>query len=170
MSKFYAGIGSRQTPAHILPTMEAMGRVWGSAGWTLRSGGAAGADSAFEAGARAVGSGIQSWNPRYRRVVEHQWAFNAAASVCTEFPLVCMKPFVRNLIIRSMYQVLGEDGQSPVSFVICWTPTADPCDPMAGGTRYACRLARAHGIPVNNLANPAVLAKVHARIGAGLTH
>lgn len=170
MSKFYAGIGSRQTPAHILPVMEAMGRVWGSAGWTLRSGGAAGADSAFEAGARAVGGTIESWNPRLDRIVEHPWAVRAAASVTTEFPLAAMKPFVRNLIVRSMYQVLGEDGQSPVSFVMCWTPTADPCDPKAGGTRYACRLARAHGIPVHNLANPAVLAKVQARIEAELAH
>lgn len=47
----YAGIGSRKTPPAELARMEAVGAILQRQGWTLRSGGADGADSAFERGA-----------------------------------------------------------------------------------------------------------------------
>ena len=50
MSYSYAGIGSRQTPKHILKDMTRIAGHLEFCGFTLRSGGAAGADSAFEAG------------------------------------------------------------------------------------------------------------------------
>jgi hypothetical protein len=48
----YTGIGSRKTPENILKLMQAIGKRLGSLGIRLRSGGAEGADSAFEGGAR----------------------------------------------------------------------------------------------------------------------
>lgn len=47
----YAGVGSRETPPQVLAVMRSAARVLASRGWILRSGGALGADSAFEAGA-----------------------------------------------------------------------------------------------------------------------
>ena len=48
--KFYAGIGSRETPVNILYMMKKLARALGKSDWTLRSGGAKGADSAFYSG------------------------------------------------------------------------------------------------------------------------
>ena len=48
--KWYTGVGSRETPSDILEVMESVGYALASQGWTLRSGGAVGADQAFERG------------------------------------------------------------------------------------------------------------------------
>ena len=47
---YYTGIGSRETPEEILGWMQDIGWLLGKRGYTLRSGGADGADSAFEKG------------------------------------------------------------------------------------------------------------------------
>ena len=44
----YAGIGARTTPASVLADMTVMAGWLARTGWTLSSGGASGADSAFE--------------------------------------------------------------------------------------------------------------------------
>jgi len=49
--KFYTGVGSRKTPLSILKVMRKLGYKLAIDGWMLRSGGADGADSAFEKGA-----------------------------------------------------------------------------------------------------------------------
>lgn len=48
--KYYTGIGSRETPSEILALMTKVGQKLASEGWCLRSGGAEGADTAFEEG------------------------------------------------------------------------------------------------------------------------
>ena len=47
----YAGIGSRQTPPAVLDAMARIAHALGNAGVALSTGGAAGADHAFETGA-----------------------------------------------------------------------------------------------------------------------
>ncbi len=47
----YTGIGSRSTPEAIQKIMTELAYELGKSGWTLRSGCAPGADSAFEFGA-----------------------------------------------------------------------------------------------------------------------
>jgi hypothetical protein len=49
-------------------------------------------------------------------------------------------------------QILGENLDTPVKFVICWTRNAQ----TIGGTATAIRLAKQRGIKVYNLANAAV--------------
>ena len=49
----YAGIGSRKTPGTVMEIMGRLSRRLAEEGWTLRSGGADGADAAFAAGAPA---------------------------------------------------------------------------------------------------------------------
>ena len=62
----YAGIGSRATPRDVLETMTAMAAWLARRGWHLHTGGAAGADSAFAAGAPpGTRSLFLPW-PRYR--------------------------------------------------------------------------------------------------------
>jgi predicted Rossmann fold nucleotide-binding protein DprA/Smf involved in DNA uptake len=50
MNPKYAGIGSRSTPPETLPLIESIAARLAEKGWVLRSGGADGADSAFEKG------------------------------------------------------------------------------------------------------------------------
>lgn len=46
--KYYTGVGSRETPEEILKVMEDLAFNLRETGWILRSGGAEGADTAFE--------------------------------------------------------------------------------------------------------------------------
>ena len=48
---YYAGIGSRDTPEHILNIMHHIGAYLATQGWVLRSGAAKRADTSFEEGA-----------------------------------------------------------------------------------------------------------------------
>ena len=59
----YAGIGSRETPPDILLKMVKIGCHLAKMGWTLRSGGAPGADSAFEKGCDLGGGDKQIFLP-----------------------------------------------------------------------------------------------------------
>lgn len=49
---------------------------------------------------------------------------------------------------RNCHQVLGANLDSPVDFVLCWTPNGKD----TGGTATAIKLARRHNIPVINMA------------------
>ena len=155
MNKIYAGIGSRKTPEHILKRMENIGAWLASLGYTLRSGGAQGADQAFEKGCDIfdgekdillAGDAIKS---------SSDWAYSEARKYIPDNrpPFDSWKPYTRGLIVRNMMQILGRNGNEPADFVICWTP-ASLVD--GGGTGYAIRCAVAHGIPVYNLKDPNV--------------
>ena len=51
---YYAGVGSRETPQDVLKIMWKIGKHLADKGYTLRSGGARGADAAFENGCDSV--------------------------------------------------------------------------------------------------------------------
>ena len=59
----YAGIGARKTPGGVLVLMREVGAILARDGWMLRSGGAEGADSAFEAGAKSAGGAREIFLP-----------------------------------------------------------------------------------------------------------
>ena len=46
--KIFVGIGSRETPKELLSEITKFAAIMASKGWILRSGGAQGADTAFE--------------------------------------------------------------------------------------------------------------------------
>ena len=165
----YTGIGSRKTPPEILRIMEALAEALALKGWTLRSGGARGADQAFEAGARKGGGEIQSWDPRSDSMDILSWAEDVVAQHCWEFPYSRMKRTTKELLVRNMYQIHGEEGNLPSSFVVCYT-LADPLSRdretgfKSGGTRYAIREAASCGIEVFNLNNPEHLERIKGYI------
>jgi hypothetical protein len=161
----YAGIGSRETPEAHLRTMRAWGRRLAADGWTLRSGAADGADSAFEAGALEAGGKTDIWLP---------WdGFNGhltglSADRVGLFGKACriaeqhhpgwhrLGSGPRALMARNVFQVLGRDLRSPVRFVLCWAlkPRYDQDGRIVdvnGGTGLAVRLAASEGIPVCHL-------------------
>lgn len=155
MSRFYAGIGSRETPKEILDCMRAIGLNLGRQGWTLRSGGADGADAAFEAGAMEAHS---EWGSQPMPEIYLPWCgFNnhdsvlfgrAMSSECTRIAAIhhpqwpSLNDAARKLHSRNTAQVLGANCDSPSAFVLCWTKRGQ------GGTSQAVRVAKAHNIPV----------------------
>lgn len=178
--KFYAGIGSRETPSHILTLMCDLGRKLALDGWTLRSGHADGADQAFEKGADLARGKKQIWlpwdgfngAPRYEET--NGWTHRVARLGGEDEEIAaahhpawnrCSRA-ARLLHTRNVGQILG-------SQIVHYGSVNDP-DPeitvsrepvtqfvvcwtkdgrASGGTGQAIRLAQAFGIPVHNLFN-----------------
>jgi hypothetical protein len=163
----YAGVGSRATPAGICHLMERFAIELAQRGWTLRSGGAVGADSAFEKGAREAGGGCEIYLPwpgynehsEARLVEASPEAYDLMAQI---HPVFARLPKTsRRLHARNAHQILGADLRSPVEMVVCWTPGARG----RGGTGSAIRLARSRGIPVHDLADLAARRQVGELLG-----
>jgi len=160
----YAGIGSRETPEAILLFMERAAANLAAKGYTLRSGAANGADSAFEKGCDASKGKKEIYIP---------WGgFNGrqhdepTGVYCLSFmpPTVveAAKAVARNhhpawdrisfggrlLHTRNVMQVLGKTLSEPVDFIICWTEGGKG----EGGTGQAIRIANSYNVPVYDLA------------------
>lgn len=154
--RIYAGIGSRQTPESVLVQMRDAARHLASAGWVLRSGGAEGADTAFEHGCDSVCGEKEIFLPwrgfngnRSRLCTAPPEAFHLAARTHPAWDRCSLG--ARKLHARNVLQVLGMDLSSPVEMVLCWTKGGGD----VGGTATAIRLAREHGAKVFNFANQA---------------
>lgn len=155
--KYYAGVGSRETPPEILLLMTSLASTLETLGYILRSGGAKGADSAFAVGVKH----------RVNRDIFLPWrGFNgvpdaecASYEVCVDAKHIARQHHPRwdslpeaaqKLIARNTYQVLGKTLDSPVDFVIGWTQEGTG----KGGTGQAYRIAKRMDIPVYDLALP----------------
>jgi len=152
MSQTYCGVGARKTPMSIMDTMSAIAWSMSQSGIVLRSGGAVGADSAFEKGAGTlkeifvphlgfnyrpiINDIVPEITPQSRSMTEK---FHPAPN------RLSAKSF--KLMHRNSFQVLGEHLDDPVSCVIAWTPDGG----FSGGTGQALRIADAYGIPIFNL-------------------
>lgn len=154
MPDFYAGIGSRvvKDDPQLFSKMVDIGAAMAERGWFLRSGGAIGADTAFERGAgpapddeiflakqRMGTPGIVDIRDVHYRFVRN---FHEAPDALSDY--------ATKLMARNGCQIFGVDFVNPSSAVICWTPGGAE----KGGTRMAIRLAERAGIPVINLGAP----------------
>lgn len=174
MTRFYTGVGSRETPAHILSEMEKLAWWLRLCEFTLRSGAAPGADTAFEAGAGYDADIYLPWPsfgrrdrtrpeaPRYVDKVNVD-ALHLAAKLHPAWG--SLSSSVRSLHARNCHQVLGDNLDAPSAFLVCWT--ADGCETevqrtrATGGTGTAIALACRNGVPVFNLARPERIMAVH---------
>lgn len=138
IERFYAGIGSRETPFMVLNLMTGLAQTFLRAGLTLRSGGAAGADRAFEDGAEDKKQ-IFLASDVDQAALDLAAKFHPAWGRCS--------PYAKLLHARNGYQVLGRDLKTPSEFVCCWTKDGGP----TGGTGQALRIAAAYHIPIFNL-------------------
>ena len=160
--KTYAGIGSRRTPERVLAHMAKIAARLSELGWSLNSGGADGADLAF-----AYGAGEKTvflpW-PGFNGQMGTVAADPAAMAIAEQFHPAWerLSAGARKLMARNVHQILGVDLQTPVKFVICWTPDGAETRTtiQTGGTGQAIRVAIAHGIPVFNLANADALERL----------
>ena len=158
----YTGIGARKTPIDILSEF----KKWGAnlaPYLTLRSGGADGADTAFEVGCDSVNGEKEIYlpwkgfnnsdSPLYNIPIE---AFEVAADIYGSSWRYA-KPATKKFMARNMQQVMGFGLDSPSVFVFCWTP--DGCTTKkartkeTGGTGQAIAYADELGIPVFNFYN-----------------
>ncbi len=169
------GIGSRETPADILALMTRIGRALESRKARLRSGGAGGADIAFEAGwsdaslceifhpwpgfkpkigggdvdvERMLGRSRPSRGPGAPIVITGSVLDRAMDIASTTHPAWdrCGEG-ARKLHARNGPQVLGPKLDRLTDVVICWTVDGGP----TGGTGQAIRLAMQHDVPIVNL-------------------
>lgn len=146
--KKYAGIGSRSTPTDIQIHMTNIATWLELRGYILRSGGAKGADTAFEKGCvnnKEIYYAADA-NPEAEAIAKR---YHKAWDQCGDY--------AKKLHARNAFQILGATLDDPVDFVICWTP--DGCEHHkdrtieTGGTGTAISIASANNIPVFNLAN-----------------
>lgn len=145
MIRYYAGIGSRETPPEILQTMKDIGYEFARKGWCLCSGHAAGADLAFEKGALQAGGLMNIWLADHvdwsksKDALELAEQFHPAWDRCGDY--------AKKLHARNGFIVLSADLNTPVEFVVAWTKDGY----ATGGTGQALRIADAYKIPVFNL-------------------
>lgn len=156
MKKIIAGIGSRETPQHILELFVKCGEYLAKNDWFLRSGGANGADSAWEEGFKE-GKGhifLPSSNFNNRNVGKIHNLEYIVPNFSKESEILAffhhpayekLSQFAKKLMMRNGNQVLGENLCEPATCVVCWTKNG------AGGTRQAISIAKAYDIPVLDL-------------------
>ncbi|MGC9217549.1 DUF4326 domain-containing protein [Acidithiobacillus sp.] len=156
----YAGIGSRSTPEPVLQIMRKVAHRLSELGYTLLSGGADGADVAFEDGCFSKKEIYLPW-PGFRHL-QGRHCITLPSSEARRVAEVIHPAWKRlddsaqALMARNSHQVLGADLRSPVDFVVCWT--LDGCEVESarsratGGTGQAIALADRWGVPVVNLA------------------
>lgn len=166
--KYYAGIGSRDTPKEIQDIMSHLASTLEDKGWILRSGGANGADSAFEGGVKdrnkmEIFLPEASFNRRWVTVtgcinIMTLETYEDAMKTVDKFHPAPGKlsPFARRLMARNAMQVLGQDLKTLSKMIICWTPKGE----VTGGTGQALRIANEYNIPIFNLGNTKVLKSV----------
>lgn len=152
--KYFAGIGARDTPIEVLEQMTDIGMGWTADGWTLRSGGAKGADSAFEEGAFNANCIDPGMCPTAEIFKANDCTTAAAILASMYHPNwnACSE-YVRKLHGRNAQILLGRDLKTPVDLVICWTPNGF----ITGGTGQSIRMANGLSIPVLNLARDNIL-------------
>lgn len=170
--KTYTGVGSRNTPGPRCRLMSFVAQYLAQLGWTLRSGGADGADWAFEDGALRVletrhspqleiylpwaGFGGRHDVPCDRMIdalPNHEVAKLIAKKIHPAKDR--LKPSHLNLHGRNAYQILGVELADPSDYVLYY---AEPDDKgsVKGGTRTAVELGRLLNIPEINLYDDAV--------------
>lgn len=167
---YYTGIGSRETPQHILDIMRKAAFFFASKGIVLRSGKAAGADEWFQLGVQDYAVHYTSnhlaeiyipWRgfktegllPRWDRLITDTLITTEAEQIASKIHPAwhaCSRG-AKALHIRNVYQVLGATLDKPSDFLVCYAkPTKDRCS-VQGGTATAYNLARQHGVRTFNI-------------------
>lgn len=131
IKQFYTGVGSRKTPSPVRLRMQYAAECLERHNFILRSGGADGADLAFESGvSSACNQEIylpnQNFNANLSDLYLESLNHNEEALTLVEkhhpAPFERLMPNVRRLMTRNCYQVLGRDLKTPSKFLVCWTP------------------------------------------------
>lgn len=155
MSLILCGVGSRETDIVSLQTMSKIAKAFSAKGFTLRSGGAKGADSAFENSWNGPKEIFLPWNGYENKWIntgyivpkidERHISLAASAHPAWER----CSDGAKKMHSRNTCQVLGENLDTPATILVCWTVNAE----YRGGTAVAMRIADMYNIPIYNLAS-----------------
>lgn len=154
----YAGVGSRETPGNTIIKMQRIATYLSKEyDAILRSGGAVGADSAFETGCDKVrGKKEIFYAKEYQNKIKpSKEAWEEAERIASKIHPAWERcsEYAKKLHSRNCFQILGADLNSPVEFVVCYAKEDSNGNPQ-GGTRTAIMLARECNISVYNLFVP----------------
>ncbi len=181
LSKYYAGIGSRNITRQEALFLAKIGFCLALSGYTACTGGADGSDTGFEFGARAAydhtanvfnldGSDYTRvlrcflpWSGFNGRTVKPGYVVGGTGGA-----MAYTAPFhgnwdklpqgARKMMARNANQILLDNLDIPVKFVICVTPdgayNAAMTSYKTGGTGQAIRIADANNIQVFNINHP----------------
>jgi len=147
MQRHYTGVGSRSAPPEVLKLMTKIATKLAFMGYILRSGGAVGADTAFEKGVRVNNKHIYYANDSTVEAEAIAEQYHPAWNRCNAY--------VRKLHGRNAFQVISSNLNKPSEFLICWTP--DGCTNhknrcyATGGTGTAISIANAYNVSIYNL-------------------
>lgn len=172
--KYYTGVGSRSCSSEVIELIQKIGYKLAQDGYTLRSGAAEGADTAFEMGVikyfnenfdyPAPASLAQIYIP-WRSFVEIDEDFKDWYKVLSEQKTKLEAEEIASKIhpawdkcsrgakalhARNVYQVLGINLTTPSQFLIAYAQTDKEGKPK-GGTRTSWMLAEQSYIPCFNL-------------------
>lgn len=165
----YTGVGSRSIPCDKELHIVKLGRHLADLNVVLRSGGADGSDSAFNAGAVLS----KNFNPSLREIYI-AWEGASGLHHNPKEGIICPTGFANYndareiarqargsfeglgrggiaLHTRNTYQVLGQSLTQPADFLICYAVTVGNKGMVKGGTNTAVQIANKHAIPVINL-------------------
>lgn len=150
--KYYTGIGSRETPLDLQTLMTKIAIALSNDNWILRSGGADGADAAFERGAmyKRIYLPWNGFNDRYvdnYSYVVPPYNFEMVSDYHPQADYLSQA--ATKLMSRNSYQVLGDNLDTPSKFLVCWTQGGG----LKGGSAQAIRISKDYKIPVYNLFN-----------------
>lgn len=168
MPKILTGVGSRETPKPILDLIRKVSKKLILSGYTLRSGGADGADTAF----------YEGWLDAYKEdedvpeaeiylpwggfnnhktgknylVVYDKEVISQAEELVNEIHPAASKLSrgAKALHTRNCFQVLGRDLSTPSTLFLCYAKVDSKGNP-SGGTRTAIKLAEKYNLKVTNL-------------------
>jgi hypothetical protein len=180
ITKRYACIGSRETPQHILKLTFRFTNILAELGYSMYSGGCPkGMDYAGLRGAYSHKNSDKSKNRIYI-----SWEGMSGLRHDPENGFYCPQDHFENYKeaaalgekarggwhnagrgsvahhSRNPYQVLGDDLNSPVDFVLTWAPYKSNGPQVTGGTATAVKIALERDIPVFNLIEPDLEARL----------
>lgn len=151
----YAGIGSRVITKEQFNFCRNVSRELAFQGWVLRSGGASGADTAFEEGCdeakgekeiylpwKAFNDNVSSLNNPSLEAYDVARKFHPNYNVLT--------PGAIKLMARNSHQILGLDMNHPCNIVV-YCAEEQVKGTVKGGTSQAIRIAVSLKIPMINL-------------------
>lgn len=166
MTRYYTGVGSRETPLEVLDLMKQIGYRMAELGYIGRSGAAEGADTAFYEGWGEHKLQSHSHTPfveylpwkgfngKYNVVAPLLENYEQAEEIASKVHPVWerLSRGAKALHARNVYQVLGDDLSTPSNVLFCY---AEPTKiGVKGGTNTAVQLAIQNGVKWYNLYLP----------------
>ena len=170
---YYTMIGSRSTPKEIIEIMTKFAEKACSFNYIGRSGGADGSDACLENGVKNYLLSCEENCPEYYMEVYLPWeGFNGRDSFeggyytlpwmdnKDEAEIIASethpawhrcKQGAKKLHTRNVYQLLGQDLNTPSRFVICWAEPSGKSGHVKGGTATAVKLGIDNGVEIINL-------------------